>query len=268
MDKSDMHIHSRYSDGVLKPEAIVDRWKSEGYTRIAITDHDGIQGSIKAYEYAQGLDGIEVVPGVEFDSSNELDKDLHILGYNINYSSKELNEAISTLRGWREERNKEMLKILQDSGYDIDWEEVRGAGGGDYVAKPHFAIALVEHGYAESVSEVFAKIFKKHSQMNAFDKRTMHSSDIVRIIHEAGGVAVLAHPMEQMRDDESREEFYPRMYELLDEFRSYGIDGIECYHPSANPEDSALIAKYADKYDLMITCGSDFHWDEIGRVYR
>ncbi len=266
--KIDLHIHSTYSDGELDPCAIVDRWKKEGYTRIAITDHDGIKGSLEAYQYAKSIEGIELIPGAEFDSSNELGKKLHILAYDFDYQSRILNDTVDTLRAWREERNNNMLKTLNQAGYELSLEDVAYGTRGEYLLKPHFAKALVRKGYASSVQEVFERIFEDKCNMGRFEKKTMNSAEIVKVIHEAGGKAVLAHPMEQLRADEQREDFYPRLRKLLDCFREYGIDGIECNHPSANADDRALLIDYADKYGLLKTTGSDFHGDNMRRIYR
>ena len=87
----------------------------------------------------------------------------------------------------------------------------------------------------------------------------MESRDVIDVIHTANGLAVMAHPMEQRRLDESFEEFKPRMYAIMDRMIEYGIDGIECFHPSASPEQSELLVAYAKEHGLMITRGSDFH---------
>ncbi len=263
----DLHIHSTYSDGVLDPCAIVDRWKEEGYTKIAITDHDGIEGSLIAYQYAQGIDGIELIPGAEFDSSNELGKKLHILAYDFDYQSEILNKTVETLRSWREERNNNMLDILNKAGYKLSPEDVAWGTNGEFLGKPHIARALIRKGYAKDTADVFDRIFSDECNMDRFEKRTMHSRDIVEMIHSAGGKAVLAHPFEQLKAGESRDDFRPRLVTLLDCFREYGIDGIECKHPSAKPDDEAFLIEYADKHGLLKTSGSDFHSDDAKRTY-
>lgn len=265
--KQDLHIHTCFSDGALRPETIVDRWKSEGYKLIAVTDHDDIEGSRIAYNYAKGR-GIVVIPGIEFDSCDELSDEIHILGYNVDYDNKTLKKVLSDVKRWRAQRNDLMLKALNNMGYDISIDDLLEVNGGHFIGKPTFAQVMVNKGYFENLSEVFDKVFTVEPELKSIVKKTLRSDYVIRLIHEAGGIAVLAHPMQQRRKGESDEVFYKRIIKFMDRFREYGIDAIECSHPSATEDEARGLREYAAMYKLKTTTGSDFHSDNNKRVYR
>jgi len=265
-EPKDMHIHTAFSDGVLEPEDICKKWAEDGYKIIAITDHDGIGGSQIGVKIAPEY-GLELIPGIEFDSMDALGKEIHILGYGIDFNNEVLQAALEQSSKWRDERNEEMLAVLREIGYDITDEEIYAVNQGRFVGKPTFARVLVKQGYAESVSEVFDVILKKDERLTSVMKRAMQSKEIIDIIHAAGGIAIMAHPMEQKRRSESQEEFRPRLVTILDKFVEYGVDGFECWHPSASEENSVFLQEYADAHGLLKTRGSDFHYVGIKRDY-
>ena len=259
----DLHIHTYFSDGNLSPEEVVDRWMKEGYRTIAITDHDGIEGSQLAFDYAASLD-ICVIPGIEFDSEDVLGRDLHILGYGIDYDSKEIRNNLQTVKKWRDERNEEIRRHISNRGYNISDEELYSINQGRYIGKPTFAQVLAKRGDFDSVEAAFNELMPRNMSIQ---KKALQSREVVEIIHKAGGIAVLAHPIEQKRHNETFEEYKPRLNTILDTFVKYGIDGIECYHPSASEVQSGYLRNYADRHGLIITRGSDFHGDFMNRDY-
>ncbi|MBQ0040867.1 MAG: PHP domain-containing protein [Clostridiales bacterium] len=262
----DLHIHTVFSDGVLTPEQVVDRWMAEGKKTIAITDHDGIDGSIVAVEYAKDKD-INVIPGIEFDSANELGRHMHILGYGMDYYDDAMQSKLKQMLAWRKERNDSILAELRRQGIDITDEEIYAVNEGRYVGKPTFGRILVQRGMFKDLADAFNNLLSASAGFKAIKKQTLHSKEVVETVHAAGGIVVLAHPMEQMKTGESWEEFEPRLIKLLDTFVEYGVDGIECWHPSASEENSEYLAKYADDHGLLKTWGSDFHFDGLNRIY-
>ena len=255
--KRDLHMHTYYSDGELSPAEIIQLRVDEGFQLLAITDHDGVEGSKEGMKYAEEI-GLPYVSGIEFDSEDTLGKDLHILGYGIDYDNADLKTQLWDVRRKRAQRNDVLMKALNELGYGITLEDIGSINEGRYVGKPTFAKILANKGYLENYHDAFKDIYR-NTIVKDVKKDTMQTINAIRVIHEAGGVAVLAHPMEQRHLDESFEDFKPRMYEILDRMRYYGIDGIECRHPSANEHQSELLMEYADMYGLMITEGSDFH---------
>lgn len=263
--KKDLHIHTCYSDGTLTPEEVVDRWHSEGYKMIAITDHDGIEGSMIGMDYALGI-GITFIPGIEFDSEDPLGTDIHILGYGIDYNCNELRHALLDIIIKRAQRNDALMNALNEMGYGITLDDIGQENEGRYVGKPTFARILKKKGFIDNPQDAFKTIFQKPS-IKQIVKATYSSKDVIDLIHTAGGLAFFAHPMEQRRHDESFDEFRPRLYELLDTMRDYGVDGIECFHPSASAEQSELLTDYAIKNGLLRSQGSDFHTDTHKRDF-
>ena len=262
----DLHIHTVFSDGVLTPEQVIDRWMAEGKKTIAITDHDGIDGSIVAVDYAKDKD-INVIPGIEFDSHNELGHHMHILGYGIDFYNDELQAKLKQMLVWRKERNDSIRAELRRHGIDVTDEEIYAINEGRYVGKPTFGRILINRGLFKDMADVFNNFLSASAGFKAIVKETLTSKEVVDAIHAAGGIVVLAHPMEQMKTGESWEDFEPHLIELLELFIEYGVDGIECWHPSANEENSEYLAKFADDHGLLKTRGSDFHFDGLNRIY-
>lgn len=255
--KKDLHMHTRFSDGELTPKQLIDMRVAEGYELLAITDHDGMGGSVAGAPYAESV-GVQFIYGIEFDSEDELGKDLHMLGYGFDPENEELMDTLIYVLEERRDRNERFRDCLNKRGYNIKPEEIWAVNNGRYVGKPTFATVMMQKGIVKDVKEAFDTIFKEED-LRAIKKVTLSTEKVIEVIHNAGGFAVLAHPMEQRRRNESFEEFRPRLYDLLDRMVEYGIDGLECFHPSASPEQSELFVAYAKEHGLMITRGSDFH---------
>ena len=258
--KKDLHMHTRFSDGEMTPQELIDMRVAEGYELLAITDHDGIGGSVAGAQYAESI-GLQFIYGIEFDSEDVLGKDLHILGYGFDPHDEEFMETLIYVTDERRNRNERFRDCLNKRGYGITPEEIWNVNNGRYVGKPTFATVMVQKGIVKDVKEAFDTVFKE-KDLKAIKKVTLSTQEVIKVIQKAGGLAVLAHPMEQRRPNESFEEFKPRMYELMDKIVEYGIDGLECFHPSASPEQSELFVAYAKEHGLMITRGSDFHSKE------
>lgn len=263
--KKDLHMHTCHSDGALTPQELIDMRASEGYELLAITDHDVMGGSVEGAGYAKEK-GIEYIYGIEFDSEDVFGKDLHILGYGMDIHNEVLLDKLIEVLDERNNRNGRLMDALNRRGYGITSEDIKSINNGRYVGKPTFARILVNKGYASSVQEVFATIFRE-DEIRAIKKDTENSKVIIDTIHAAGGLAVMAHPMEQRHLNESFADFKPRLYEILDRMVEYGVDGIECHHPSASEEQQKLLLEYTKGKGLMVTRGSDFHAPDIPRDY-
>lgn len=263
--RKDLHIHTYYSDGVLSPEEVIDRWAAEGYKMAAVTDHDGIDGSLAALEYAADKD-ITVIPGIEFDSVDPLGRDLHILGYGFDPECPELIDALDNILLERAARNEAMLNELNKLGYSMTLDDIIKVNEGRFIGKPTFATVMVRKGYLSSNQEAFNTVFREPS-MRRIRKKTLSSREVVELIHKSGGLAVLAHPMEQRHLDETYNQFRERLVIILERMREYGVDGIECYHPSADDVQAETLREYAVKHGLIVTRGSDFHSDYLNRDF-
>lgn len=263
--KKDLHMHTVHSDGALTPEELIDMRVSEGYELLSITDHDVAGGTVAGAGYAEKI-GVRFICGIEFDSVDELGKDLHMLGYGFDPHNELFMDKLIEVLNERNIRNEKLRTALNERGYGITIEDVKAVNNGRYVGKPTFAKILVKKGIASSVNEVFATIFRE-PDIKVIQKVTMPSKEAIATIHAAGGLAVMAHPMEQRRLDESFADYEPRMYRIMDRMIEYGVDGIECHHPSATPGQQELLVRYAKEHGMMITRGSDIHSPTQPRDY-
>lgn len=263
--KKDLHMHTFYSDGALSPAEVLKMRVDEGYQLLAITDHDGVEGSVAGKKAAEEL-GVDYISGIEFDSEDELGKDIHMLGYGFDPDNEVFNLAIGKILKTRNDRNEKFLEALNKRGFNITYDELYAVNEGRFMGKPTFATVLRRKGIIKSNDEAFSTIFME-DDIRSIKKVTLHTKEVVNIIHAAGGLAVMAHPMEQRKRGESFADFRPRMYKILDRMVGYGIDGLECHHPSASVEQQKMLVAYADEHGLMITKGSDFHSNESPRDF-
>ena len=263
--KKDLHMHTFYSDGALSPAEVLKMRVDEGYQLLAITDHDGVEGSVAGKKAAEEL-GVDYISGIEFDSEDELGKDIHMLGYGFDPDNEVFNLAVGKILKTRNDRNEKFLEALNKRGFNITYDELYAVNEGRFMGKPTFATVLRRKGIIKSNDEAFSTIFME-DDIRSIKKVTLHTKEVVNIIHAAGGLAVMAHPMEQRKRGESFADFRPRMYKILDRMVGYGIDGLECHHPSASAEQQKMLVAYADEHGLMITKGSDFHSNESPRDF-
>lgn len=254
--KADFHIHTWYSDGTMKPTEVVRQFKDDDYDMIAITDHDGVDGLMEAEIAGEAL-RIKVIPGIEFGTDYDLagrPAELHILGYYIDAKNKALTDALCSIREQRKTRNEKLLDYLNSLGYELSWEDLLQRPGQEYIGKPNFARALAAKGYEiPDLWEVLGRV-----------KREMISSyEAIRLTKDAGGIAVLAHPMKTKElPPRDTEDFWTTLDGILRDLKKHGLGGLECYHPSATREESLRLVTLAGKYHLHITEGSDFHGDK------
>lgn len=253
----DYHIHTTFSDGVKTPEEIVDWYIQRRYSTIAITDHDGVEGSVAAISYAREK-AITVIPGIELSTVDEYGNTVHMLGYSFDLENEELQAALFDARMERAKRNDKFLKALREMGYDVCIDDLLEINDGHFVGKPTFARVLVKKGYAQSVKEVFRTVFSR-PEISSVKKKHMPSARAISLIHRAGGMAVMAHPMEIRQKNETLETFRPRITNVIERLMDSGVDGIECWHPSATFYDSQWLRDFARARDMTVTGGSDFH---------
>ncbi|WP_353894516.1 PHP domain-containing protein [Proteinivorax hydrogeniformans] len=239
----DLHIHSTCSDGALTPNEIVVKSKEKNLKIISITDHDEISAYNLAKQKAIQL-GINLIPGVEINTEVNK-KEVHILGYGIDVDDKGLNSALENLRKQREGRVKKIAQKLTEVGYPLSYEDVARDAKGKSIGRVHVAKAMIEKGYVTSVREAFDS-FLASGQKAYVPRYKLSPSQAVDLIHEAGGTAVLAHPV-QVKDD----NLVGRLAKI--------VDGIEVYHSDHTPDDIKKYLSYAQKNSLIVSGGSDCH---------
>jgi predicted metal-dependent phosphoesterase TrpH len=243
-DYIDLHIHSDHSDGRQSPREIVDRAIQLGLRVISITDHDTVSGYEEAAEYVQG-GNIELISGVEL-SATRTDEDIHILGYMFRSDDARLLEMLEKFRRIRFERGKKMTERLGEIGMVVDFGEVLEAAGHAPVGRPHVAEAMVKGGLVSSYNEAFEKYLFTGGPVYV-PKAKLTPTEAIDLIHDAGGVAVMAHPGLTKRD------------EIIEELALCGLDGLEIFHPVHNAADRKMYRKTAKKFGLFFSGGSDSH---------
>lgn len=246
----DLHTHTNASDGKYSPEDLVARAARAGVTVLGLTDHDTLAGCAAA-AIACADRGLEFVTGIEVSAVTD-ERDVHVLGYFIDPQSEVFGRFLAEQRAGRIGRVREMLARLATHGVVLDPEAVLGPGVADTTkaaGRPWIARALVDAGYVPSVAEAFNRwlAFGKP----AFVPRIGPTpEDVFGCIHDAGGIASLAHPVLLKHDD------------WIPTYVDAGLTAIEVYH---SDHDAAATARYlalARQYGLLVTGGSDFHAED------
>jgi hypothetical protein len=243
-DFVDLHIHSDHSDGRQTPREIVDRAIELGLRAISITDHDVVSGCLEAITYARDKD-IEVITGIEL-SAAKTDDDIHLLGYLFRPDDTPLLESLEKFRRIRQERGKKMVKRLAGLDIHVDFTEILNLAGKAAVGRPHLAEALVRHGHVSTYNEAFDRYLSLDGPVYV-PKAKLTPAEAIELIHGAGGVAVMAHPILTDRD------------EMIEHMVAAGLDGIEIYHPTHTRAGRKRYRLLAKKYGLIMTGGSDSH---------
>ncbi len=246
----DLHLHTTASDGRLSPAQLVARVKASRLTTISVTDHDTVAAIADVTTAATAVD-IRVVSGIEVTAVDD-GRDVHMLGYFFDPASASLAAVLERQRALRVSRVREIGARLAALGMPIDVESVllaAAARPGSSVGRPQVARELVRSGYVTSVQDAFDKWLA--TGRPAFIHRTGPSpATIVDAIHEAGGIASMAHPGVTRRD------------ELIAPLAGHGLDAIEVYHSDHAPEDIHHYQLIATRRGLLVTGGSDFHGDD------
>jgi len=251
----DLHIHSTASDGSLTPAEIVDHAQRINLAAIAITDHDSIYGSKEALRSAIPP-SLRFLTGVEISAAHPPffpgSGSFHILGYCIRLDDLALNQTLNRLREARKKRNPKIIKRLNELGLKISLEDVNQTLADGQLGRPHIAYAMIKKGFVESMDEAFDK-FLGAGKPAYVDKDRIGCEEAVKMIRGAGGVPVLAHPALLNIDDDCQ------LDELIQNLIKIGMRGIEVYYPEHSPEQIQRYTELADKYDLLMTGGTDFH---------
>ncbi len=262
-DLVDLHLHSTFSDGVLTPTQLVAEAAILGLRAIALADHDNVDGIPEALVAGQQY-GVEIISAVELSTLwREFDgrelNDLHLLGYAFNYENAALQEALGEFRNFRAGRSERILaninlRLMAEDLQPLDFVDVRKRAGGT-LGRPHIGQALVAAGCVPNMEEAFVRYLVPCNE----PKRFFPIEEAIRLIHDAGGCAVLAHPPFIDVSD----ALLPK---LLDEFIALGLDGLEAYSSSAGNNGIDRYITMARRKNLIVTGGSDFHQPIKGGV--
>ncbi len=246
--RADLHLHTNASDGQYTPAELVELTRK--FDIIAITDHDTTEGVAPAQQAARKQGAPAVIPGIEL-SAEDADGDVHMLGYYVDIHNTEFQTTLTRFRDNRYRRGQLMLEKLAAMNMPLQWDRVVAIANGGAIGRPHIARAMLEAGYVESVKDAFTRFIANDGP--AYVARTRLSpEEAVALIHNASGVAVLAHPG------------------LLSDYRAMllrliavGLDGVEVNHPSNSEAVRLDLRGIATSTSLIMTGGSDFHGPKV-----
>lgn len=257
----DLHSHSLASDGALSPDALIARAVAQGVDVLALTDHDGTEGIVAAQSAAKNTN-LTLIAGVEI-SVTWGGSTVHIVGLNIDIDNAVLQQGLMAMRLYRIDRAQKMAERLDKAGISGALEGARKYASDVMLGRLHFAQFLVEQGHAKDISDVF-KRFLVRNKPGYVPGQWASLTDAVTWITAAGGQAVIAHPARyKMTATKSRR--------LISEFKQAGGIGFEVVSGRQHPEEVKTLARLAQQFELLASCGSDFHtpdneWVELGHL--
>lgn len=245
----DLHVHSYYSDGKLSPKKIVETASALGLQGLALSDHDTVDGLEQVQHYGK-KHNLDILPAVEFGTSWEKDGrmvEIHILGYQMDLGNEKLLETLDILKSARKDRVLAIIDILRDFGLDVHAEEVFAKKKRGIIGRGQVAETLLDKRYVQNVGEAFDR-FLGAGKFAYVPKTILGYQDIITLIHEAGGVAVCAHPKTMKNDD------------ILKDLLAEGLDGIEIINSKHQLRDVHRYMRFVlENGALIATAGSDCH---------
>ncbi len=250
----DLHTHSNRSDGTLAPAEVMVLAAQRDLAGVALTDHDTFDGLEEAAAAASEL-GLDFVPGIEFSAEYD-DASLHILGYWVDPDDAAIEAELLRLTATRFRRGEMIVEKLRELGFDVSIERVRELAGGDAIARPHIAEAMVEAGIVADEKEAFDRYISDDGSAYV-PKHALPPMEALRLIGEAGGACVLAHPGMWRGSDTVPDA-------LIEEMAAGGMAGLEVRHPDHDEVMRARYAAIAERLGLVATAASDCHGERYG----
>jgi len=258
----DLHTHSTASDGSCAPQKLIELALEAGLTALALTDHDTLDGVAAARSRASGS-GLRFVAGVEIEIDWDAEAtrppasagEFHLLGLGLSDHRDGLEEALVRLREARHQRNLRMVEKLQRDGISVSMEELTEMAGGTVVSRAHFARLFVRKKVVSSIDAAFSRLIGK-GQAYYEPRACLVLDEAARLIHLAGGIAVVAHPISLGLKG-------PALRQFLSSCKDRGVDGLEAWHPNQPLRESRRFQGLAASLGLLVTGGSDFHGEHI-----
>lgn len=246
----DLHTHSNFSDGTQSPADLLNSAMAHGVTTLGITDHDTVAGWDEAVTHLRS--GLNLVLGSEISCQTVDGISVHMLGLLYDRDNIELMNMLARTRESRFSRMSKIIEKLNAAEYELTLEDVLAElAEGATLGRPHLADALVKRGYMKSRDEVFAEILHNDSPFYVAHYSPTPEEAIIKI-KEAGGVAVMAHPMSSLRSRVVTEESFVKYAEV-------GLDGLEVFHRDNSLENRQRLSEIAGELNLAITGSSDYH---------
>ncbi len=241
---ADLHLHTAFSDGTYSPEELTGHGARHGFACMALTDHDTVEGCARMALACQAA-GIEFLPATELTAEFK-GTELHIIGYAIDIEHARLLSEMKHFQDVRQERIREMVGRLNRLNVEISEDDVNQIANCNSPGRPHVARALIKNKVCVTLDEAFERFLKK-GRPAWVPKFKISADDAIALIHEAGGLAVMAHPGLVHHDS------------LIPDLVASGMDGIECYHTRHPTSAVEHYLEIAEEHRLLVTGGSDCH---------
>lgn len=249
MSYIDLHVHSNASDGSYTPSQVAELAIEAGLSAIALTDHDTVDGVAEIMDFTKDKP-LTVIPGIEL-SAYYNNREVHILGYYMDYENPELEKELLEMKKAREGRNLKMVAMMQADGLPVTMEKLLHGNPDSVITRAHFARVLVEEGVCKDKNQAFNKYIGVGCKYY-LPKPQVTCEKAMRILTTYGKAAFLAHPLLYHFG-------YAQIEELLDFLKSLGLKGLEAWHSSNNRYESEKLSAIARKHELAVSGGSDFH---------
>ena len=247
----DLHTHTTASDGTLSPSELVRAAADVGIEYLGIADHDTTNGLAEALAEAENVSGLIVIPGVELSGTSTHGGPFHLLGYGIDPAHVPLQAALDSFRQDRERRVELIVQRLRQAGIDITQGQIEANAQGGAISRAHIGRVLMELGEVETIDQAFS-LWLGRNRPAFVPRAPLFVPDALRLVHEAGGVAVLAHPL-------SMGDYRRQLPELIE----HGLAGIEVYYGAYDDAQRSMLAGVASNNGLIATGGSDFHGSDL-----
>ncbi len=241
---ADLHLHTIFSDGTYTPEELAGRARQLALAAVAVTDHDTVEGCDRMSAACQQA-SLEFIPATELTAEFD-ENELHLLGYFVDTQNPRLLAEMAKFQKVRQNRIHEMVARLNQHNIPLQADAVFAIANCRSPGRPHVGRALVMGGFCANLDEAFERFLKKNRPAWV-PKFKISALDAIGLIHQAGGLAVMAHPGLNRTD------------RIIPELVSAGLDGLECFHTKHTPSTSERYVRLAKEFNLAITGGSDCH---------
>lgn len=259
----DLHLHTKASDGELTPSELVKMAYDAGINTIAVTDHDTVRGIEEALE-AGSKYNVNIIPGIEISTSYpDVQSEIHLIGLFINHKNETLKESLNTLSIYRKNRNMKLLERFNEINIKIDCDILfdNGSKSIETVGKPDFARALLLQNFTNSDTESYGKYLDDKTGLVRVKKEHLIIKDAICMIHNAGGIAILAHPFHISKN-------FNELNNIVSNLTDDGLDGIEVFYNNYDRKQVKTLKTIARNHGLIKSGGSDLHFVNSSRGSR
>jgi 3',5'-nucleoside bisphosphate phosphatase len=247
--KVDLHNHSYYSDGFFSPAEVVKFAYEAGCNLFSLTDHDTTDGIFEAQLEADKV-GLKLINGVEI-SAIWRNMAIHIIGLGIDIDNDILQAGLEHNRDLRKVRAEKIALSLKRSGIKDSLEKAQSISGGRMITRTHFAQMLIQEGYCKDMKSVFRR-YMTGKKPGGVRVEWKDFDEVINWIKSAGGMALIAHPFRYRMT-------HTKIKNMIKDFKDASGDGFEIVNANSSEEEISIGSQWSEEYDLLASCGSDFH---------